>query len=31
VRGSSRTLGYYANLELPKDAQRWIGTERVEP
>jgi L-fuculose-phosphate aldolase len=31
VRGASRTLGYYANLEAPADAQRWIGTERVEP
>lgn len=30
VRNSSnRTLGYYANLEVPKEAQRWIGTERV--
>jgi len=27
--GSNRTLGYYANLEAPTDAQRWIGTERA--
>jgi ribulose-5-phosphate 4-epimerase/fuculose-1-phosphate aldolase len=31
VRGSARTLGYYGNLELPAGAQRWIGTERIEP
>ncbi|HZT05834.1 MAG TPA: class II aldolase/adducin family protein [Chloroflexota bacterium] len=31
VRGASRTLGYYANLERPTDDQQWIGTERLEP